>query len=86
MESAGGDGVHRAALARPRAEMLEKMQILIDVGEGLNERAPHSALPNHVLATARRLQTPIAELLQQGDPAASLLQNLLGASPRSQTG
>jgi hypothetical protein len=75
----GEMALHRAALAQPRVEMLEKMRILIDAGEGLHERAPHSALPDHILAAATRLQTPMDELLKQGDPRASILQNMLGA-------
>ena len=38
MELAGTDALHLAALAQPRIEMLEKMRILIDAGEGLHER------------------------------------------------
>jgi ankyrin repeat protein len=77
--SQGEMALHRAALAQPRIEMLEKMRILIDAGEGLHERSPHSALPEHVLTAARRMQTPMDELLKPGDPRASILQNLLGA-------
>ncbi|MDR3635119.1 MAG: hypothetical protein P4L84_15045, partial [Isosphaeraceae bacterium] len=69
----------RGACPHPRAEMVEKMRILIDAGEGLHERAPHSALPDHVLKAARSLQTPIGETFDPNDPRAAILKQLLGA-------
>ncbi|MDR3632649.1 MAG: SMI1/KNR4 family protein, partial [Isosphaeraceae bacterium] len=45
----GEMALHRAACAAPRAEMVEKIGILIDAGQGLHDPAPHSALPDHLL-------------------------------------
>lgn len=73
----GETALHRAVFSTSRPEMLVKMRLLIDAGEGLHDRAPHSALPEHVLNTARALETPVVDLLRQGGPPARLLSQLL---------
>ncbi len=73
----GETALHRAVCSTPRPEMLEKIRLLLDLGESLHARAPNSALPEHVLKTARALQTPIGDLLTQGGPQSLLLSQLL---------
>jgi ankyrin repeat protein len=73
----GETSLHRAVCSASRPEMMEKMSLLIDAGESLHARAPHSALPDHVLRTARAMQAPIGDLLNQGGPQASLLKGIL---------
>jgi ankyrin repeat protein len=71
--------LHRAACANPRAEMLQKMRILIDAGESLHARAPLTVLPDHAQKTLQAMETPIADLLKQGGPFAAMLKGLLGS-------
>ncbi len=84
----GEMALHRAACSTSRAEMLEKMRMLIDAGEDLHARAPLSALPPHVLNTARAMQTPIVDILRQGGSQVPLLGQLLeslGGDPEGST-
>jgi ankyrin repeat protein len=75
----GEMALHRAVCSTSRPEMLEKMRLLIDAGEDLHARAPDSALPDHVLKTARAMQTPIGEILERGGPPVPSLAQLLGS-------
>ncbi len=79
----GQMALHRAVTSTSRDEMLEKMRILIDAGESLHARAPHSASPDHVLKTTRAMETPIGELLEQGGLQAFSLEKLLGSLARN---
>jgi ankyrin repeat protein/cell wall assembly regulator SMI1 len=85
----GEMAIHRAALAKSRSEMIQKMQILIDAGESVNARAPQSAIPAEVKKRAQALETPIGEFLKQGGPEASFISALLGSianSPEAMAG